>query len=361
MHEAHIARELDVTSTPIVRDHVVGFDLLRGICAIAVAAYHVLAWNDWAHLYTWGTYTVYIFFALSGASMWVAYADRFERGFSLARFLALRLLRLAPLYLLGLVLTLAYRFQGEGLDANSLALAPLNVFFQFGLGNPGATSQVVGGWSLGIEFVFYLLFPVFLALLSGRWWLLVLMGSFASQHLFIASIFSNGRGMTESFAEYTQFLAFAFYFAAGCAVGRAIQSGTLRSHWIGAPLMVGSIAVLASVSGAAPELTLAGFAGISLSLLAALAVASAAVLTLGSAGTWVAGKLGKASYGVYILHPFVVGFMQPLPPLGVVVGTVAISILLALVLERWFERPIQTYFKHRKNETIAADPKAEGG
>ena len=86
---------MPVTIGKSVNARVAGFDLLRGICALAVAAYHVLSWKDEAQFYTWGTYGVYIFFALSGASMVVAYGSKFSRGYPASRFLVLRLVRLS--------------------------------------------------------------------------------------------------------------------------------------------------------------------------------------------------------------------------------------------------------------------------
>src|SRR4051794_32821994 len=48
---------------------VLGWDLLRGLCALTVATYHMLLWLDIAELPALGTYGVYLFFVLSGASL----------------------------------------------------------------------------------------------------------------------------------------------------------------------------------------------------------------------------------------------------------------------------------------------------
>lgn len=339
-------------SRAVSSDRVVGFDLLRGVCAIAVAAYHVLAWNDWAHIYTWGTYAVYIFFVLSGASMWIAYADRFAAGFSPARFLGLRLVRLLPLYLLALLYGLVIQLRAYG-HVEDPGQAFLNLAFQFGLGNPADSSGVVGGWSIGIEFAFYLVFPALLAVISGRWWWAVLLVAFASQHVFIARALADSVSLTESFAGYTQPLAFAFYFVAGCVIGRAILSAKLRAHWLGAPIVVGSLAVVTLMSGDAEHMTLIGAPGLMLSLLTVLAVAAAAAWQIGPAGGWIAEQLGKASYGIYILHPFMrepaawISKTAGLGPAGVLVLTVLGSLFLALLLNRWYEQPVQAFFKRR--------------
>lgn len=328
-------------------DRVIGFDLLRGLCALAVAAYHVMSWNAWGHLHTWGTYGVYMFFVLSGASMYVAYARRFADGLPITSFLRLRLIRLGPLYLAALALVLLAQLR-TGFDLGKAEVAFLNLFFQFGLGNPGATSLVVGGWSLGIEFVFYLLFPVMLALVNSRWWWLPVLMALVSQHVFIASVFSNGKGIAENWNAYTQFLSFCFYFLAGCVIGRALLTGLLRPHWAGAPLLLGLLTVLGSVSGSTWEATIVGVSGVGLSILATMAVAVSAILRTTALLTWFAEHLGRASYGIYLLHPFVAYGTRTITEGPVAIAIVlTVSVAFALLVERYYERPIQQWLKSR--------------
>lgn len=340
---AHVASESSV-------DRVAGFDLLRGICALAVVFYHVLSWHGAAHLYNLGTYAVYIFFVLSGASMYVAYAHRFSRGYSVGRFLSLRYIRLAPLYMLGLVLAAAYRIYKGDYTPDNLAHVLLNASLLFGLGNPGATSEVAGGWSIGIEFVFYLMFPVVLALTTSRRWLVFLFAAFVAQHVFIHSALA-GRALTAVWPVYTQPLAFAFYFVAGCAIGRALREGKLRGAFPNLALFVGCLAAIGLTSGVASETSLTGLPGILLSALAAIAVATSAPLRFNGTGHKLAEILGKASYGVYILHPWVwavvawAGRTLGFNPLTIALTTAAISVPIALAVHQWFEQPLQTWAK----------------
>ena len=61
---------------------VLGWDVLRGVCALAVASYHLLLWLDIAALHTFGSYGVYLFFVLSGASLGVVSGCCGDSGFS---------------------------------------------------------------------------------------------------------------------------------------------------------------------------------------------------------------------------------------------------------------------------------------
>lgn len=93
-----------------------------------------------------------------------------------------------------------------------------------------------------------------------------------------------------------------------------------------------------------------------LSVLAALLVAFCAILQLGPLSSWVAELVGRSSYGIYILHPFMVGPAKMaatsvgLGAIGTVALTLAGSMLLALALERWYEQPIRRYFRRRATD-----------
>lgn len=317
-----------------------GFDFLRGLCALAVAFYHVFSWQGTAHFESWGRYGVYIFFVLSGASMYLAYERKFMLGYSPVKFIALRFARLAPLFVTVLLLKLAYvAVTGRSLP-EALGMAVLNLSFLFGLGNPAATSQLIGGWSLGIEFLFYLMFPVLVAFVRGRAWTALLVLSFVAQHLYVSDVLA-GRTLAEAWVPYTQMLSFLFYFVAGCCIGRVIQQWNRPGSALAWLAFAVLLAPLAACNG---EQNLVGLMGLLLSLLAAAVVLAAAYLPLQGWGAWLADVLGKLSYGVYLLHPLVyLGSKAALPahwPLLSAAGVVLASVVLALLAERYLEAPL---------------------
>lgn len=84
-------------------------DGLRGLAAIIVVYYHVtgVATGFQGGIFGHGYLAVDLFFALSGFVLFHAYEERFRQGLSVGTFLRLRLVRLYPLYAVGLLIGLA--------------------------------------------------------------------------------------------------------------------------------------------------------------------------------------------------------------------------------------------------------------
>lgn len=288
--------------------------------------------------------------------MTVAYADRLQQGYPVSKYLAQRFLRLGPLYVAVASLMAAIQL-GHG--ANALALGTrylLNVTFLMGFANPGETSLVTGGWSLGIEFVFYLAFPVMAALARARWFRAVALVLFAGQLLFVNHVLAS-RALEDAWAQYTQFAAFMGYFSTGIVVGVAVNKGWLRPGngwiWIAWLLLV---VVLSLLGAPTARETLVGFRGAALAVLAVLLVALSAQLRLRGFTERLATGLGDASYPLYLLHPFVFsairskyglpGLASASPALVVGLG-LCVSLAVSLLVWRKFELPILTWGKRR--------------
>jgi peptidoglycan/LPS O-acetylase OafA/YrhL len=335
---------------------IVGFDLLRGLCAIAVAYYHILAWTGRAELYNFGRYGVYIFFVLSGASMYVAYSRKFDNGYRADKFILLRIVRIAPLYALIVLAYTALLVVGSKSIWSQVTPIFLNISLVFGMGNPALTSPVTGGWSLGIEFLFYLMFPVLLALTKSRAWLFVLGLSFIAQHMFIGLTLANGRTLETGWVPYTQMLSFLFYFVAGCSIGRMVEAGAIRQ---GARYIVLVAVALGPLVLFHTEEDLTGIIGWTLSICTVLATAGAAGIGFNRIGTVISEYFGKMSYGVYLIHPLVYAVVRKLVPTStgwpilLATSVVLCSIGLALLVENRFETPVRNLIKRR----LASAPK----
>jgi peptidoglycan/LPS O-acetylase OafA/YrhL len=82
-------------------------DLLRGIAAIVVMCFH-FGYFFSAPLFPHGYLAVDFFFMLSGFVLASAYSKRLDEGWSTSAFLRVRLIRLYPMYLLGLLIGFAF-------------------------------------------------------------------------------------------------------------------------------------------------------------------------------------------------------------------------------------------------------------
>ena len=351
-------------AVPDKPDRVLGWDVLRGLCALAVASYHLLSWQDLAHFHTLGTYGVYLFFVLSGASLAYNYSGKLRGAGDAAAFLFTRWLRLAPLYfLLCLVFVVLIALNnGQWLDRLPLRLS-LNATFLFGAHNPVIWALLIGGWSLGIEFIYYLAFPFLLpalprvpasALLGAAlclvqwWWIQHTVGSEA--------------GYLASSIAYHQLPAFVAYFFGGCVIGH-----WRRLHTRALPLSAGVLAwlltalVLLALNPREPGDELFGWRGPVLFCLCFAAVFASGQVAVGRSFARVAQWLGDITYGCYLLHPiFFFSFVWfALPYLGVseakelplamrwlvLACVLALSCLGAAASDRWFEAPIRRWGK----------------
>lgn len=346
---------------------VLGWDLLRGLCAIAVSIYHLLFWQDVTKLYVFGTYGVYLFFVLSGASLAYTYAGRIAGGsFSFGGFLWVRYLRLAPLYLALMLVVLPWKLVKDGATADLLAMYASNATFLFGFFNPSTHAVLVGGWSLGIEAIFYLLFPLLMLSFRSRWlaWATFLVLLALQTGWVYATI---GAGAREpQWAAYHQVPAFAAYFMGGCMVGVAHRRklfGDFRSGALGVLAIVAGFALMLAVNPANSGEELVGWRGALLTVLCFALVHAASRLRLKRNLSGAAQHLGDATYGLYLLHPviffglvFVVlprlGLMSPehwplAARLGLAVSVLLAAFFMAIASERFLERPLRDWSKRR--------------
>lgn len=347
--------KIEKCSAPLRSERIEGFDFLRGVCAIGVACYHLLLWTGTAQLFSIGTYGVYIFFILSGASMCVAYGARFAEGYSMANFLWARFLRLSPLMVLVVLINAARLAIKSEFDVSQLGLVFLNFSLLFGFGNPGTTSLITGGWSLGIEFVFYVCFPLFLALTQRKTVLPMLLVVFLGQHIFINYVLSGPESFVEKWGRYTQFLSFSFYFLSGCAIGNVVIQRKIPRNWWAIGILIGSLILMGFTRATKTEDVLTGWVGMALSLIAAVTVAAAAAMNVDGGLRIISKLLGNMSYGLYLLHPLIyIASHKFIPTIWLYHPAIAIVLVIflsggvALMLEHWYEAPLRKYFRKSK-------------
>lgn len=154
-------------------------DATRGIAILMVILVHTSQLvNDLPWIVklisSYGQMGVQLFFVASALTLCISHARRSnERGSNLNYFIR-RFFRIAPLYYCGIVGFFALNYIGTKylgiayIKENQYTLTNVlsNIFLIHGT-VPSANNNIVpGGWSIGTEFIFYVIFPLLFPLLS---------------------------------------------------------------------------------------------------------------------------------------------------------------------------------------------------
>jgi peptidoglycan/LPS O-acetylase OafA/YrhL len=345
---------------------VASLDVLRGFMALFVAVYHHAVWTQ-AFAFdalvngivtVLGVYSVEGFFIISGFCFFHVYRDtefsaRQMRGFHLKRFA-----RIAPVYYLAVALNLALD-QRVGPFFSWLKLFE-NVTLSFGLVHPNH-AMVLGGWSIGIEYVFYLAFPLLAARLRSA---VVLYAS----TLFLTAlawpfIFDkvSSQPEAERFHAYVQIPNHAFLFLWGGCLADLYRRSSRRLR--NGALALGLLALVALLIWSEPIepdhfSVMVGLPRLSYLLgclaLVALFAFAAPISSVGSgdapqtrALAFARGRaiaLGDLSYAVYLLHPFAWLLTRALltpyvSPEVACIMSLILTLLLATIVHHTIERP----------------------
>jgi exopolysaccharide production protein ExoZ len=336
------------------KDRVESLDMLRGLMALAVAFYHFTIWYPVFQpgrfmAYTAakaGHYGVEGFFIISGFCFFHIYGPDSFRGRGLGDFHIKRFLRIAPLYYLAVALNVLL-----GLAVGPPATARMlleNATLTFGLFHPNH-SLVLGGWSIGIEYVFYLVFPL-LAWAAARYRPFLALAAFATVLLSIpyTLYLVPGAAMAgdQKFHTYVQLGNHAFLFFLGGLVAQARARIPWRFTATAFVILAGGLGLVFSrylrnfydhfvVMEGPPRYA---FAFLCLGMVALFAFREFPASNLKRAGLF----LGEISYSVYLIHPFAQEILLRLPFLPPVAGFtlgLALTLGLATLTHRWIERP----------------------
>ncbi|WP_171898264.1 acyltransferase family protein [Rhizobium leguminosarum] len=339
------------------RKFIPSLHLLRGICAVSVALYHYLAWGHQFVISSMGTFGVYTFFILSAVVLLHTHAEEFHDVISrerLLKFYVLRFARVIPLLaavtLFGMVFvhfqqgaSFDYMWKKSFLTASGL----------FALHMPGILSTTTGAWSLGIEIVFYLLFPVLALLCSvmstraiASWVVLLLL----AQYALLKSLPESSA--PEFWGQYIMPLTFAPFFGVGFLI--------YRSHRINSHLDLGlSLVCLSLVFGfsliSRGDVLAAGFTYLLLTGLAGGAVYFAWSAKLPALLLPLAMFLGNISYSLYLTHWIAFEFAKKS---GVPAIFPVVAISIAYLCWKFIERPARRFLTPPPTET--ASPTAAG-
>jgi peptidoglycan/LPS O-acetylase OafA/YrhL len=336
-----------------------GLDALRGIAALGVVVVHSLfmfpigpSIPSWTGSLVLG---VPLFFVISAFALSAAYADALLSRAALCRYGLRRLFRIVPLFYFFLVVWLGY-FAYLGSSSRPPAEVLANLTFTFSLVPAMQVSIVPAGWSIGIEMLFYAIFPL---LLLNRG--ITAAVCYLAVSVLLAWSYNSGAGVAVSpYHFWTHPLTNAPYFCFGILIWRLkVALPPHRGLKVARLLLLfaalagaGMLAFGPAISSAqtqtlpVPLLLILGwgiaFAGLVLSqvLRPELFLVNRATLFL-----------GRISYSLYLSHPFLI-YASGLPPLIagsvavpaltaplVVLGVLVLAIPFASALFRAFEMP----------------------
>ncbi|HAH8787751.1 TPA: acyltransferase [Escherichia coli] len=279
-------------------------DYLRGVMALCVAIYHFNSWtinnaDAGSVLGRLGIYAVSIFFIISGMSMYLAYSNFTWNASGLKRFLLKRYLRLFPAYFIACVFIVAFSWVISDDFHFSSRRFILNITFLFAFLKPN-NYMPVGGWSIGCEVIFYILFPLIMVL-KKKGVIISLVLSFGA-FMYYSFFKLPDTPSEKSWEVYIQPLNHLFFFASGIAI-TAFSQYLKINHRMALLILACSVIFFCyypSSDGLASITT--GFNRLLLTALSIVLCLSVFHLNLKFKFDTILKFMGKISYGLYIFH-----------------------------------------------------------
>lgn len=347
------------TPENVARPRLVGLDLIRGICALGVMVYHYWYASGFGYINGMGTYGVYIFFALSGFALFYVYSTKEISEKFLCEFYISRCLRIFPLFLAVAI----YRSWGDEATAYNVARFIVNVTPLAGIAHtPNFSPLIIGGWSVLIEWSFYLLFP-FLLLFRGLKNLIALFiftAAIGWLHGLAAMYPPEGlRG--DRLFSFTDTLTFLCYFVGGMLGAHIFMHHPNLTAWVrpGHFPLGFAVSLLILIffwdqvfAYAGRRTLLSGETAVFLMLLGCVVVFLAAHQEPQGVLKKISVFLGDISFALYLTHMYVwqlvVGLLDGRGGAALQIGVSSLlTISFAAVVYQYFERPIRDIRKDR--------------
>jgi exopolysaccharide production protein ExoZ len=346
-------------------------DWLRGLLALSIMLYHLTGWTLYqpdssGMLGRLGIYGVSMFFVLSGLSMAVGYHAFIRDVATAARFFVRRIFRIWPLLWLAV---LASTFAGGVLRGREVdwALVLLNLTTLFGFVAPGAYINT-GAWSIGNEMVYYALTPAFIVAYRHRLWLgNFLVGVTWVLGLYFGLVLINREGsLADQWYTYIHPANNLCFYTAGLALYFNLRDTYIKPSMAVTAVLL-AMALLAAWPAQGDLIRIVTGTERIVFFIASVMLVFGFYKLAGSPPSWIARPLaamGVATYGVYLLHPLVFGFVELLArrwrvlgdPAVIFCATVMLTIVVALVLYDRFEAPFIRLGKRLTKGPVKAGP-----
>lgn len=291
-------------------------------------------------------YGVSVFFVLSGYSLAHAYGARFANGIeadAILRYARRRIGRLLPLFSVILIASLAGRII-SGAELPDAFVIFANLTLLFGFVEP-ALSPVIGGWSIGIEVVFYVAFPLLLAL--RRYFVGIILSAIFTTSWISTGVLASG-SLESGWTLYVAPANHMVFFVCGAYAGLWLRQRGDWPHYCTFPAIAAILAIIAFLSFGADQTAVA--AGPLRAALVPLAIAL--VVFVSRIRLYRSAKIaaiaGGASYPLYLLHPLVYFLGERiLPPQPIhFAALLAAAIMASVAVDRLLDKPLQQRIKN---------------
>jgi exopolysaccharide production protein ExoZ len=332
-------------------------DQLRGLAACGIMLFHFISFqygelSSQDILGRIGLYGVSLFYVISGIALGHIYGSASDqKTFPYRSFFIKRYARLMPLFILATIIAIVASRDSFELQRVVLNLAGLFSLLDYDGG------IATGSWSIGNEWVFYLLLPAILALMAVRNKWIPMVIALAIFLVFCAFAWSGATELTSFWPHYIHPFNHLIFFVAGVGFGK-YQLHQRPINWQ-MPVLGGS-ALLCFILWPASGDRIALVTGTSRLVLSATTILFALAWYRINIRFWTLIEksllhLGDWSYSIYMLHPLVwalvVGLLKKngwnLTPETTVALCCALTIGASSISYRWLERPCMQWVNRR--------------
>jgi peptidoglycan/LPS O-acetylase OafA/YrhL len=319
---------------PSGQNRNIGLDWLRGLCALSIMFYHYFGMNQqYPVLSKLGIYGVSIFFILSGLSMAIVYNSFMKDVKSILNFYLRRLFRIAPLHLIVCSLIVINIIYVSGVVDWGKYFLNISLLFSFVSHDK---YMAMGAWSIGNEMVYYCFTPFIIMLYNykkklGNLFCIVtlIIGGLFAFHFLNPSV-----PLAKQWSVYINPFNNLFLYVSGIAIFYNLSSVKI-SNKIGVPALLLVAIVFAIIPFKDPISIVTGYLRVIYCILSVLFVVFFYKVTVNN--VTIIGKLfeqfGIATYGVYILHPVVLGYLKYVAPTHflLMISSAVVTIIIALL------------------------------
>ncbi|ATS38136.1 MULTISPECIES: acyltransferase family protein [Xanthomonas] len=305
----------------VKNDRLVFLDALRGLAALYVVLFHVMAMpapaispGPWlAPVLTAGGSGVALFFVISAFSLCYTMPRHAATGRPMLSFYLHRLFRIAPLFYCWLAFSL-YR-DGRGTHAgHGWDEIAANVSFTFNLVPGWETGIVWASWAIGVEMLFYAVFPMLFIVVTTMTRALLLALCLVGFAGLAGSgmLGDTGTALIGDYGLLRHLPVFAIGLCTFFAYEKFAAMGTAKAQrWGRLLITTGALGLAATIAlhtladiGSATSWIASG-------LMYALLLVGLSQSPLRLVVNAVTGFLGKISYSVYLGHPVVIALLIP--------------------------------------------------